>query len=179
MARRLITKRLGEVLLERGVINQKELEKALAHQKERGGLMGEILIHLGFVNEEEIALALTAQYGFPYLPLDNYEIDGGLTSLIPEQVARQYCLIAIDRIGNALTLAMADPSNVQAIEDIELLTKCVVQTFVSTPSDIARAIDKYYKASRSSTNGPPATGEAPSADTRADKRTSSPGERGG
>ena len=166
MAKRLITKRLGEVLLERGVINQKELEKALTYQKEHGGLMGEILIHLGFVNEEEIALALTAQYGFPYLPLDNYEIDGGLTSLIPEPVARQYCLIVIDRIGNALTLAMADPSNVQAIEDIELLTKCVVQTFVSTPSDITRAIDKYYKPVRHGTNGPPASGEASSPNAR-------------
>ncbi len=145
MARRIITKRIGEVLLERGVITQKELEKALALQKEQGGLMGQILIQLGYVTEEEIALALTAQYGFPYLPLDNYDIDMALTAIVPEQVARQYCLIAIDRIGNALTLAMADPSNIQAIEDIELLTKCVVQTFVSTPSDIGKAIDKYYK----------------------------------
>ena len=149
MARRIITKRIGEVLLERGVINPKELEKALAHQKEHGGLMGQILIELKFVTEEEIALALTAQYGFPYLPLDNYEIDGGLTAIIPKQVARQYCLIPIDRIGNALTLAMADPSNVQAIEDIELMTKCVVQTFVSTPSDITRAIEKCYKHTNS------------------------------
>lgn len=145
MARRIITKRIGEVLLERGVITQKELEKALAHQKEHGGLVGQILIQLGCVTEEEIALALTAQYGFPYLPLDNYEIDGSLTTIVPEQVARQYCLIPIDRIGNALTLAMADPSNVQAIEDIELMTKCVVQTFVSTPSDIEKAIGKHYK----------------------------------
>ena len=145
MARRIITKRIGELLLERGVITRQQLENALAHQQKHGGLMGHILIQLGFVNEEEIALTLTAQYGFPYLPLDNYEIDTELTAIIPEQVARQYCLIPIDRIGNALTLAMADPSNVQAIEDIELLTKCVVQTFVSTPSDIAKAIDKYYK----------------------------------
>jgi len=145
MGRRIITKRLGEVLLERGVITRPELEQALAHQQSHGGLLGQVLIQMGVITEQEIALALTAQYGFPYLPLDNYEIDGTLTALIPEQVARQYCLIPIDRIGNALTLAMADPSNVQAIEDIELLTKCVVQTFVSTPSDVTRAIDKYYK----------------------------------
>ena len=153
--KRIITKRLGEVLLERGVINQKQLEKALVYQKEQGGLMGQILIHLGFVNEEEIALALTAQYGFPYLPLENYEIDSGLTAIIPEGMARQYCLIPIDRIGNALTLAMADPSNVQAIEDVELLTKCVIQTFVSTPTDIAKAIEKHYKhASPNNNSGP-------------------------
>ena len=145
MARRVITKRIGEVLLDRGAIDQQGLEKALAYQKEHGGLMGQVLIQLQLVTEEQIALALTAQYGFPYLPLDNYEIDESLTSIIPEPIARQYCLIPIDRIGNALTLAMADPSNVQAIEDIELMTKCVVQTFVSTSSDISKAIDRYYK----------------------------------
>ena len=161
MAKRVITKRIGEVLLERGVITQKELERALGHQKEQGGLMGQVLIELGFVTEEEIALALTAQYGFPYLPLENYEIDEVLTGLIPENVARQYCLIAIDRIGNALTLAMADPSNVQAIEDIELMTKCVVQTFVSTPSDIGKAIEKHYKSR--SNGAKPGGGPAPGA----------------
>ena len=145
MGKRIITKRIGEVLLERGVITQKELDRALAHQQQHGGLMGQVLIRLGFVTEEGVALALTAQYGFPYLPLDSYEIDEGLTEVVPEQVAREYCLIPIDRIGNALTLAMADPSNIKAIEDVELLTKCVVQTFVSTPSDIGRAIDKHYK----------------------------------
>ncbi len=164
MAKRIITKRIGEVLLERGVINRQQLESALAHQKEHGGLMGQALIHLGFVTEEEVALALTAQYGFPYLPLENYEMDSALTSIIPEEVARQYCLIAIDHIGNALTLAMADPSNVKAIEDIELLTKCVVQTFVSTPSDIKRAIDKHYK--KRSTAG---TKPVPQSDSAAPK----------
>ena len=155
MPKRLITKRLGEVLLERGVINHKQLEKALAHQQEHGGLIGQALIQLGFVTEEDVALALTAQYGFPYLPLDNYEIDGGLMEVIPEPLAIQYCLIPIDRIGNALTLAMADPSNVKAIEEVELMTKCVVQTFVSTPSDINRAIAKYYKHASTNSSEPP------------------------
>jgi len=145
MAKRAITKRIGEVLLERGVIDQAGLEKALTHQKQNGGLIGRALVELNIATEEEIALALTAQYGFPYLPLDNYELDEDLTSIISEQVARQYCLIPIDRIGNALTLAMADPSNVQAIEDVELSTKCVVQAFVSTPTDIYKAVDRYYK----------------------------------
>ena len=144
MARRLITKRLGEVLLERGVISHEQLDQALAHQQAQGGLMGQILIQLGFTTEEEVALALTAQYGFPYLPLDNYELDSSLTEVIPEELARRYLLIPIDRIGNALTLAMADPSNVKALEEVELATKCVIQAFVSTPSDILRAIEKYY-----------------------------------
>jgi len=150
MGRRVITKRLGELLVERGLLKPKQLESALAYQQEHGGLLGQILITLGYASEEEIALALTAQYGFPYLPLDNYEIDNGVTHLIPEHVARQYCLIPIDRIGNALTVAMADPSNAKVIEEIETLTSCIVQTFVSTPSHIQKAIDQHYKKSASS-----------------------------
>ena len=155
MARRVITKRIGEILVERALVTPKQLESALAYQKEHGGLLGQILITLGYATEEEIALALTAQYGFPYLPLDSYEIDNGVTQLIPEHVARQYCLIPIDRIGNALTVAMADPSNSPAIEDIEILTNCVVQTFVSTPSHIQKAIDRCYKHETNSAPTPP------------------------
>jgi type IV pilus assembly protein PilB len=152
MPKRIITKRIGEILLERGVIDRKKLEEALAYQKSHEGtLMGQALIQLGYATEEEIALALTAQYGFPFLPLDNYEIDGELTALLTEGTARKYCLIAVDRIGNALTLAMSDPSNVNAIEEVELQTKCVVQAFVSTPTEILKAIDKHYK--RSPSNG--------------------------
>ena len=151
---RRITKKIGEILLERGIVNLKQIEQALAHQKEHGGLIGQVLIQLGFATEEEIALALTAQYGFPYLPLNNYDIDGGLMAVVPEQMARGYCLIPIDRIGNALTLAMADPTNIKAIEDVELLTKCVVQAFVSTPSDIGHALDKYYKIKNHQNNTP-------------------------
>ena len=145
MVRRNITKRLGQILLERGVISAKQLEDALTRQKASDGLLGQILIELGYVTEEAMALALTAQYGFPYLPLENYEIDDGLAQVVPESMARRFCLVPIDRIGNALTLAMADPTNVQAIEEIECMTKCVVQAFVSTPSDIYRTINKYYK----------------------------------
>ncbi len=144
MVRRIITKRIGEVLLERGIINREKLEEALKHQKAHGGLMGQVLISLGYATEEQIALALTAQYGFPYLPLENYEIDEELVTIIPEDVARSHCVIAVDRIGNALTLAMADPSNVKSIQAIELLTKCVVQAFVSTPTEITKAIGRHY-----------------------------------
>ncbi len=155
MVRRILKKRIGEVLVERGVITHAQLEKALARQQSSGGLLGQIFIDLKFATEEEIALALTAQYGFPYLPLESYELDEGVTQLIPEHVARQYCLIPIDRIGNALTVAMADPSNIQAIEDIEMLTSCVVQTFVSTPSDIQKAITRYYQGKNNGEAAPP------------------------
>ena len=143
--KRVITKQLGELLIERGVITKEQLDKALAVQKAEGGLIGQILVKLGFTSEEEIAQALTAQFGFPYLPLKNYEIGKEVIKLVPENVARQYCLIPVDRIGNALTIAMSNPLNVQAQEDIELITKCKVQVFVSTMTDINQAIDRSYE----------------------------------
>jgi len=142
--RKMVTKQLGDLLLERGVVNKKQLEKAIQIQREKGGLLGQILVTLGYASEEEIAQAITIQYGFPYLPLSGYEIDAESIKLIPEQVARQYGLVAIDKISDTLTLAMSNPLNIQAIEDVEFLTKCKVQTFVSTLSDVNEAITKYY-----------------------------------
>ena len=143
--RRIINKQLGELLLDRGIINQGQLDQALNLQRIKGGLIGEILVELGFSKEEDIAQSLTAQYGFPYLPLSNYDVNPEITGIIPGRVARQYLLVPIDKIGNNLTLAMSNPLNIQAIEDVELLSGCSVQTFVSTSSDIKRAIEKYYK----------------------------------
>ncbi|MCX7661608.1 MAG: type II secretion system protein GspE, partial [Candidatus Omnitrophica bacterium] len=105
--RRVIHKQLGELLVERKVITSQQLEKAIAVQKEKGGLIGEILVELGFAKEEDIAQALTAQYGFPFLPLSNYEINPEIIKLIPLRVAKQYLLIPIDKIGNNITLAMS------------------------------------------------------------------------
>jgi type IV pilus assembly protein PilB len=143
--RKIINKQLGELLIERRIINPRQLEKALALQKERGGLIGEILVELGFCQEEDIAQTLTAQYGFPYLPLSNYEISPEVINIIPGRVARQYLLVPIDKVGNNLTIAMSNPLNVQAVEDVELISGCTVQTFVSTSSDVKKAIEKYYK----------------------------------
>lgn len=142
---KIINKQLGELLIERGVINKLQLDKALNIQKEKGGLIGEVLVELGFAKEEDITQALTAQYGFPYLPLSNYEINPEIANIIPGRVARQYLVIPVDKVGNNLTLAMSNPLNVHAIEDIELMSGCIIQIFVSTLSDVKGAIEKYYK----------------------------------
>jgi len=142
--RRIVTKQLGELLLEKGIINEVQLEKALKIQKEKGGLIGQILVMLGYAKEDEIAQVLTVQYGFPYLPLESYDISPEVIKLIPENVAKQYNLIAIDRIGNLLTISMSNPLNSQAIEDIEVLTGSKIQVFISTMTDINNAIKKYY-----------------------------------
>jgi len=143
--KRLVTKQLGELLVERGVITTAQLQEALKAQSERGGLLGQVLVSMGFAKEEEIAQVLTVQYGFPYLPLASYEISREAIMLIPENVARQYNLIPVDKIGDLLTIAMSNPLNNQAIEDIEMLAQCKVQVFVSTMTDITNAIKTYYE----------------------------------
>ena len=143
--KKIVQKLLGELLLENKLITKEQLEEGLRVQKEKGGLIGQILVTLKFTTEAAIAQALTAQYGFPYLPLTNYEVDPVVVKIIPEHVAKQYELIAVDRVGNILTLVMTNPLNVQAIEDVEMITKLTPQVFVSTATDINKAIAENYK----------------------------------
>jgi type IV pilus assembly protein PilB len=142
---RINLKQLGELLVERNLITKDQLKRALEVQKDKGGLIGQIMVDLGYVSEEAIAQAITAQYGFPYLPLENYEIDTEIVKIVPKNVSMQYCLIPVDKIGSNLTIAMANPLNSQAVEDIALLSGLCVQLFVSTASDIKKAIGQYYK----------------------------------
>ena len=144
MTRRVIAKRLGELLVERNVITPDQLQLALTAQQSKGGLLGQILVSLGFATEEAVAQAITAQYGFPYLPLKSYAIDPELLRMIPENVARQYCLVPVDHIGDTLTIAMADPLDPRVLEDIEMLSRCSVQIFVSTGSEVMEAIQRCY-----------------------------------
>jgi hypothetical protein len=145
LANRINLKQLGELLVERGLITNDQLKHSLEVQKDKGGLIGQVLVDLGYVSEEAIAQAITVQYGFPYLPLENYELDSEIVKIVPKNVAIQYCLIALDKIGSNLTIAMANPLNSQAVEDIALLSGLCVQLFVSTATDIKKAIEKYYK----------------------------------
>ncbi len=142
--RRMISKQLGDLLVERKVITASQLETAVRVQKEKGGLLGQALVMLGYAKEEDIAQAITLQYGLPFLPLENYEINQEALKLVNVNVARQYNLIPVDRIGDMLTVAMSNPLNSQAIEDVEMVAKCQIQIFVSTISAITRAINKYY-----------------------------------
>jgi len=141
-------KHLGELLVERGVINHEQLNISIEHQKKHPDhLLGELLVELKFATEKDIAQALTCQYGFPYLPLSSYEIDAEVVRSVPEKICKQFCLVPIDKIGKSLTIAMSNPLNLRALEDVELITGCSVQVFVSTSSDIKQSIEKYYKTS--------------------------------
>ena len=143
--RKTVNKQLGEILVERGVITRAKLEEVLAFQKEKGLLFGEALVQMKMGTEEDVVQALICQYGFSYLPLANYEIAPEVAATVPRGLCKQYCLVPIDKIGRSLTVAMANPLNVQALEDIEKVTGCLVQTFVSTATEINSAINRYYE----------------------------------
>ena len=146
MAENNAWKKLGEILLQSGVLSKEQLKMALDLQRREGGLLGEILIKLGYVNERDIVQALTVQCGFPYLPLEHYELNKEMKSLLPENVARQYCIVPLDVIGNILTIAMSNPLNEKAVEDIEMITKKKVQIFIGTVTAVHEALDNLYKA---------------------------------
>ena len=144
--KKIIQKQLGELLIESKMISSQQLEEALKIQKERGTiLLGQILVERGHTTEEAIALALTSQYGLPYLSLGGYEIDPEIVKLIPEEMARRHGVIAVDKIGSFLTVAMSNPLNAKAIEEVESLTGLKMQIFVSTSSDVNQIIDRTFK----------------------------------
>jgi type IV pilus assembly protein PilB len=139
------TKKLGEILVKNEVITEEQLKRALDFQRNEGGLIGEILVKLGYVNEVDIVQALTVQYGFPYLPLENYELKKDVAQYIPENVARQYSIVPVDIIGDIMTVAMSNPLNDKALEDIEMMTQKKIQVFISTATSINEALKKIYK----------------------------------
>ena len=142
---KIVNKPLGEILVERGVISRAKLEQVLVFQKEKGYLFGEALVEMKLATEEDVVQALTCQYGFPYLPLANYEIAPEVVATVPLNVCKKYFLVPIDKIGRSLTLAMANPLDVQALETLEKTTGCSVQAFVSTATEINNAINRYYE----------------------------------
>ncbi len=143
--KRQLDERLGEILIRNGNISDEQLGKALDLQKREGGLLGEVLSKLGYVKELEIVQALTAQYGFPYIPLENYELNKKCAEIVSEDLARQHNLVPLDVIGGLLTVAMSNPLNKKSIEETESLTGKKIQIFISTASSINDSINELYR----------------------------------
>lgn len=137
-------KRLGEILIEQGVIDKDALERALEKQKNEGGLLGAVLLKMGLVSEEDIVIALANQFNFPYLPVQNCDINPKIVKLVPEELVRKHLFVPIDKIHNVLTVIMVDPSNEFARKDIEEATGLRVQALVGTVSEITNTIRKIY-----------------------------------
>ena len=106
---RKVTKKLGELLVERGLVTNEQLDLALADQKKNGGLLGEILVGWGYTTEESIVQALSSQYEFAFVPASQYQVEDEVTALIPKEIATRYSVVALDRFGKSLTVAMSSP----------------------------------------------------------------------
>ena len=138
--------KLGELLLYAGKISKEQLNKALEDQKTTKMKLGEIIVNKGWLNLDEIVESLKLQLGFPKVDLSKYEINSNVVTLIPESIVKKYKLIAIDKKDDSLVVAMVDPLNFFAIDDIKLYTKMDVIPCLATISDVERAIERYYSS---------------------------------
>ncbi len=135
---------LGEILVRRNKITREQLETALEVQKKDKGFIGEILVKLGFLDERDIVAALVIQLGLPYIAVNKYTIDPAIIRLIPLEVAQKERVISLDRIGDILSVVMANPLTEDKKRYLESLTKCSIVTFISTKTEIIEAIARNY-----------------------------------
>ena len=136
--------KLGEMLQKAGLITQEQLAEALEAQKKNGGKVGYNLIKLGFVEEDDITRLLSEQYGVPSINLRHFTVDESVIKLIPSEVAQKYLVLPVNRTGATLTIALADPTNVFAMDDIKFMTGYNVEPVVASELALKEAIDKYY-----------------------------------
>jgi len=136
--------RLGEILIKESLITVEQLNQALEYQKQNGGRLGGCLMKLGFVTDDEITAVLSRQYGVPSINLKYYEVEASVIKLIPQDTAVRYQIVPLSRVGSTLTIAMTDPTNVFAMDDIKFMTGFNVEPVVASESAISEAIQKFY-----------------------------------
>ncbi len=140
--------KLGEILVRENLISPQHLREALDYQREHGGRLGFNLVKLGLVSDDMITAVLSRQYGIPSVNLDLFQIDSQVLHLIPQEVAQKYSVLPLSRVGASLTLAMVDPTNVFAMDDVKFMTGLNVEPVVVAEASIQQAISKYYGTSR-------------------------------
>ena len=136
--------RLGEILIKESLITSEQLKQALEYQKQHGGRLGSCLMKMGFITDDEITAVLSRQYGVPSINLKYYEVDAAVIKLIPQDTAVRYQIVPLSRVGSTLTIAMTDPTNVFAMDDIKFMTGFNVEPVVASESAISEAIAKFY-----------------------------------
>ncbi|HWI20527.1 MAG TPA: ATPase, T2SS/T4P/T4SS family, partial [Vicinamibacterales bacterium] len=138
--------RIGELLLKEKRITAGQLQEALAYQKDNGGKLGANLVKMGYVKDEEITALLSKQYGVPSIALAQFEIDQAVIKLVPAETARKYQIVPLSRAGATLTIAMTDPTNVFAMDDVKFMTGYNVEPVVASETAVLDSIEKYYGA---------------------------------
>src|SRR6202040_568126 len=144
-----MSSRLGEILVKDSLITADQLRQALDHQKKTGGRLGTCLVKLGLVSDDDITAVLSRQYGVPSINLKFYEVDPAVIKLVPQETAVRYQIVPLSRVGSTLTIAMTDPTNVFAMDDIKFMTGFNVEPVVASETAIAEAISKFYGEARS------------------------------
>jgi len=138
--------KLGQILIRNRIITEDQLEEALAKQRESGNSLGRVLIELKMVSEGALTSILARQIGLKYIDLANYDIDISASSLVDAEVARRYTLIPIGFEDGRLMIAMADPTNVFALDDVRIMTGMEIEPLVATKEDIISAINRFCRA---------------------------------
>jgi type IV pilus assembly protein PilB len=147
--RETMSHRLGDVLVKTGKITSQQLQQGLAFQKEKGGRIGSVLVKMGLLTEKELVEFLSQHFGVPAIDLARVDVDETVIKVVPAEVARKYMLLPVAKVGAKITLAMVDPTNVFAMDDIKFMTGYNVEPVVASESAIRVAIDKYYGSTHS------------------------------
>jgi type IV pilus assembly protein PilB len=140
--------KLGEILVRENLISPQSLREALDHQRQHGGRLGFNLVKLGLVSDDMITAVLSRHYGIPSVNLELFNIDAAVLRLIPQEVAQKHTVLPLSRVGATLTLAMVDPTNVFALDDVKFMTGLNVEPVVVAEGSVQQAIAKYYGTSR-------------------------------
>ncbi len=137
-------KKLGQILVESGVLNMAQLKKSIAEQKKTGKRIGEVFVRLGFIGEVDIARTLSVQLGLPYLDISTAVVEPEAVSLISEELAKKHLILPVSMDASALVVAMADPLNLEAIKDIGFCVGRYIKPSISTATNIRKAIKRHY-----------------------------------
>jgi len=138
--------KIGELLVLTGSITSEQLQQALViqHEKEHDKLLGQILVELGHITKEKLEFVLSIQLGYPYIHIKQHEVNLATLSLIPEAIVKKYRVFPIDKIQDVLTIAMINPLDKYAIDQIKKLSGCNISIFLSTPTELEEMISTYY-----------------------------------
>jgi len=156
--------RLGDLLLKEKRITPEQLQEALTYQKQKGGKLGFALVSLGYAKEAEITALLSKQFGVPSIAIGQFQIDPAVIKLVPAETAQKYQIIPLSRSGATLTIAMTDPTNVFAMDDIKFMTGYNVEPVVASETEVDEALGRYYgKAAVAAAAAADAAASGPSA----------------
>jgi len=136
--------KFGQLLLWGNLVTQEQLDEALEHQRQHGGRLGEVLSHLGYITDDELTRTVAMRYGVPTVNLDRLEVEREVLDIIPAEMARNFRIIPISRVGSTLTCAMQDPTSLDIINRVEFQTGCNLQPVLVTAAMMTAALERFY-----------------------------------